>query len=65
MKKIIKLAMITLAFSLIGMTGVARQEAYQLFNNASGIFYAVPYLAMFSLPFLSKVHRHYRAIAVD
>jgi amino acid transporter len=44
----------TLTFSLVGMTGVARQEAYQLFNNASGIFYALTYLAMFALPFAFK-----------
>lgn len=44
----------TFACSLIGMTGVARQEAYQLFNNASGIFYAIPYVAMFSLPFVLR-----------
>jgi amino acid transporter len=44
----------TLTCSLVGMTGVARQEAYQLFNNASGIFYALPYLAMFALPFALK-----------
>jgi glutamate:GABA antiporter len=44
----------TLTFSLVGMTGVARQEAFQLFNNASGIFYALPYLAMFALPFALK-----------
>jgi amino acid transporter len=43
----------TLTFSLVGMTGVARQEAFQLFNNASGIFYALTYLAMFALPFVS------------
>jgi amino acid transporter len=42
----------TLTCSLVGMTGVARQEAYQLFNNASGIFYALTYLAMFALPFV-------------
>jgi amino acid transporter len=44
----------TLTCSLVGMTGVARQEAYQLFNNASGIFYALTYLAMFALPFALK-----------
>jgi amino acid transporter len=44
----------TLAFGLAGITGVARQEAYQLLNNASGIFYAIPYLAMFALPFALK-----------
>jgi len=44
----------TLTCSLVGMTGVARQEAYQLFNNVSGIFYALTYLAMFALPFVLK-----------
>ncbi len=44
----------TLTCSLVGMTGVARQEAFQLFNNSSGIFYALPYLAMFALPFVLK-----------
>jgi amino acid transporter len=44
----------TLTCSLVGMTGVARQEAFQLFNNASGIFYAFTYLAMFALPFALK-----------
>jgi glutamate:GABA antiporter len=44
----------TLTCSLVGMTGVARQEAFQLFNNASGIFYAITYLGMFTLPFMLK-----------
>lgn len=44
----------TLTCSIIGMTGVGRQEAFQLFNNASGIFYALTYLALFALPFVSK-----------
>jgi amino acid transporter len=44
----------TLTCGLVGMTGVARQEAFQLFNNASGIFYALTYLVMFALPFVSR-----------
>lgn len=44
----------TLAFGLAGIAGVARQEAYQLLNNAAGIFYALPYLVMFALPFASR-----------
>jgi amino acid transporter len=44
----------TLTCGLVGMTGVARQEAYQLLNNASGIFYALTYLVMFVLPFVLK-----------
>jgi len=30
--------------------GVGEQEAFQLLNNASGIFYALTYLVMFALP---------------
>jgi amino acid transporter len=44
----------TLAFSLAGMTGVGSQEAMQLFNNASGIFYALTYLVLFALPIASR-----------
>ena len=32
------------------MIGVGEQEAFQLLNNASGIFYALTYLVMFALP---------------
>jgi hypothetical protein len=35
-----------------GMIGVGSQEAMQLFNNSSGIFYAVTYLVLFALPIL-------------
>jgi amino acid transporter len=42
----------TLAFAMSGMIGVGSQEAMQLFNNSSGIFYAVTYLVLFALPIL-------------
>ena len=45
---------VTLAFSWLGISGVGSQEAMQLFNNASGIFYAITYVALFALPL---VHR--------
>ncbi len=41
---------ITLAFSILGLIGVGKQEAFQLLWNASGIFYGLTYLLMFALP---------------
>jgi amino acid transporter len=41
---------ITLVLGLAGITGVGQQEAYQLLNNGSGIFYALTYLVMFAIP---------------
>jgi hypothetical protein len=35
---------------LLGLIGVGKQEAFQLLWNASGVFYALTYLAMFALP---------------
>jgi amino acid transporter len=42
----------TLALGLIGLIGVGKQEAFQLLWNASGLFYALTYLAMFALPLI-------------
>jgi amino acid transporter len=41
---------ITLAFSILGLIGVGKQEAFQLLWNASGIFYGLTYLVMFAIP---------------
>jgi amino acid transporter len=41
---------VTLAVAIAVVIGVGEQEAYQLLNNASGIFYALTYLVMFALP---------------
>jgi amino acid transporter len=41
---------VTLAFSVAGLIGVGKQEAFQLLWNASGIFYALTYLVMFAIP---------------
>src|SRR5947208_7319186 len=41
---------VTLAFSLAGLIGVGKQEAFQLLWNASAIFYALTYLVMFAVP---------------
>lgn len=40
----------TLALGLVGLIGVGKQEAFQLLWNASGVFYALTYLAMFAIP---------------
>jgi len=39
-----------LALGLLGITGVGQQEAFQILDNAAGVFYALAYLAMFALP---------------
>ncbi|HEX5438938.1 MAG TPA: APC family permease [Gemmatimonadaceae bacterium] len=40
----------TLVFALLSLVGVGAQEAFQLIDNAAGIFYALAYLVMFALP---------------
>ena len=42
----------TFALGLVGLIGVGRQEAFQLLWNASGVFYALTYLAMFAIPLI-------------
>jgi hypothetical protein len=42
-----------MAFSVAGLIGVGKQEAFQLLWNASGIFYAITYLVMFAIPIVS------------
>jgi glutamate:GABA antiporter len=41
---------VALIFGLAGLTGVREQEAYQILENASGIFYGLTYLGMFAVP---------------
>jgi amino acid transporter len=40
----------TLVMSIVGSAGVGKQEAFQLLWNASGLFYAVTYVVLFSIP---------------
>jgi len=40
----------TLLLGILGLVGVGKQEAFQLLWNASGVFYALTYVAMFALP---------------
>jgi amino acid transporter len=44
----------TFAFSIVGLIGVGKQEAFQLLWNASGIFYALTYLVMFAIPIVGR-----------
>jgi len=39
-----------LIFAALGMTNVGEQEAFQMLENASGVFYALTYLALFGIP---------------
>jgi amino acid transporter len=44
---------LTLGLCLAGQRGVGVQEAFQLLENAAGIFYAFTYLALFAIPVLA------------
>jgi glutamate:GABA antiporter len=41
---------LTLAITMAGQIGVGLQEAFQLLENAAGIFYGFTYLALFAIP---------------
>src|SRR5262249_4043945 len=41
---------VTFGFSIVGLIGFCKQEAFQLLWNASGIFYGLTYLVMFAIP---------------
>jgi len=44
------LGIVTLVLGLLSLTGVRAQEAFQLLDNAGGVFYALTYLALFAIP---------------
>lgn len=48
---------VSLAFSLAGIVGVGEQEAFQLLDNAAGIFYGLTYLALFAIPLIGASRR--------
>ena len=50
MNSILFVSGITIALTLVGQAGVGVQEAFQLLENAAGIFYALPYVGLFDLP---------------
>ena len=47
---ILFVGVVTLGFSVAGLVGVGKQEAFQLLWNSSAIFYALTYLVMFAIP---------------
>ena len=47
---IVFVGVVTIGFSMAGLIGVGKQEAFQLLWNASAIFYALTYLVMFAIP---------------
>jgi glutamate:GABA antiporter len=45
---------VAFAMAMAGVAGAGQQEAFQLLQNASGIFYAIAYLALFALPLAGR-----------
>ena len=43
---------VTLVLGLASLIGVGAQEAFQLLDNAGGVFYAVTYLVLFAVPLI-------------
>ena len=50
---ILVVGIVTLAFSLVSLIRVSEQEAFQLQDNAAGVFYALIYLVLFAIPILA------------
>ena len=49
---IVFIGVCALAFAAAGMINVGEQEAFQLIDNAAGIFYGLTYLVLFAVPLL-------------
>jgi len=49
---ILFVGLVALVFGAVGIVGVGEQEAFQLLENASGIFYGLTYLVMFAIPLI-------------
>jgi len=47
---IVFIGLCALAFAAAGMVNVGEQEAFQLIENAAGIFYGLTYLVLFAVP---------------
>jgi amino acid transporter len=52
---------VTLLFAIASLVGVGAQEAFQLIDNAGGIFYALAYLVLFAIPVFGLRHLPTRA----
>ncbi|HET7112289.1 MAG TPA: APC family permease [Pyrinomonadaceae bacterium] len=49
---ILFVGIVALALGLASLTGVKAQEAFQLLDNAGGVFYAATYLVLFAIPLI-------------
>lgn len=49
---IVFVGVFALVFGAAGIAGVGEQEAFQLLDNAAGIFYGITYLIMFAIPLI-------------
>ena len=49
---ILTIGIVAMAFGAAGTIGVGEQEAFQLLDNAAGIFYGLTYLIMFAIPLI-------------
>ncbi len=47
---ILFVGVVTLVIGVLSLTGVHAQEAFQLIDNAGGVFYALTYLVLFAIP---------------
>jgi len=47
---ILFVGIVTLVFAIASQVGVGAQEAFQLIDNAAGIFYGIAYLVLFAIP---------------
>lgn len=52
MNSILFVGLVAIAFGAAGIAGVGEQEAFQLLENAAGIFYGLTYLVMFAIPLI-------------
>jgi amino acid transporter len=50
---IIFVGVVAVVLALAGLAGTELQEAFQLLENAGGIFYALAYLALFAIPLVA------------
>jgi amino acid transporter len=47
---ILFVGLVTMVLAVLSLTGVHAQEAFQLIDNAGGVFYALTYLVLFAIP---------------
>jgi amino acid transporter len=50
---ILFVGLVAVGFGAAGIAGVGEQEAFQLLDNAAGIFYGLTYLVLFAIPVLA------------